>query len=129
MAMWILVGILLVLVPGPGPLPSNGDPPPTIPNLLCRAGRALYVNGRTLSAELSKTDRLYAIRHDSLFISDPGKPEFHYNNLTLPQPFRATTYYFTIHFTENRYEGPALVVQEFGGDAQIVQVQCAAAAP
>jgi hypothetical protein len=83
------------------------------------------VNGRTLKAELATTQRLFTIRNDSLFISDLGQTEIHYNNLSLPQPFRATTHYFTINFIENRFEGRAVVVQELAGDAEVFQVRCA----
>jgi hypothetical protein len=103
---------------------------PRIPNLLCRADSAVFVQGRSLKAERATSQTLYTIRNDSLFIADPGEPEFHYNNLLLPQPFRATTYFLTITFIDRAFEGRAVVVRALmGGDVSVVQVRCTPSAP
>jgi len=102
--------------------------PPRIPNLICRGDTGLYVLGRTLLAEKVRSQTMYTIRNDSLLIAEPGRSEVHYNNLSLPQPYRATTYFLTINFIDDRFDGRAVLVREIFGDASIEQLRCGFAA-
>jgi hypothetical protein len=102
--------------------------PPRIPNLICRGDTGLYVLGRTLRADKVVSETVYTIRNDSLLIAEPGKQEFHYNTLSLPQPYRATTYFLTINFIDDRFDGRAVMLRDHWGDASIVQLRCSLAA-